>query len=421
MSNNTTDKTIRDPHRRKLLGGVVAGALTLPALSHAKQTIDNQSESQNDRIDLTQSIPFYGKAGQAGITTPPQRHCIFMTFDVTCKDKAALQVLLARWSSAIAQLMAGQPVGQVEPTRPHAIGLDSGEALGLAPAALTVTLGLGPGLFDHRFGLQHRRPALLTPLPALPSDNLQPELTGGDLSLQACADDPQVAWHAIRVLSRIANTLSSASTRWTVMGFGRASAGKEQSTPRNLFGFKDGTRNITEPADFHQHVWINQGAKWQHHGCYQVVRKIRMHIENWDTDRVSDQNQVFGRFKVSGAPLSGEHEFDPPQFDKKNTEGELLIPVNSHIHLAAHEHNEGIRILRRSYNYTDGLNTVGQLDAGLLFVSYQNDPDHFVRIQKKLGASDALNEYISHIGSALFYIPPAPQPGSYLGAWLFEA
>lgn len=418
MSKSTTDN-IDNPNRRKLLGGVVAGALTLPALSKVAKAKTADPEQQDDKIDLTASYPFYGNAGQPGITTSPQRHCVFMTFDVTCKDKAGLQLLLARWSSAIAQLMAGKPVGQVEPSRAHGIGADSGEALGLAPAALTITLGLGPGIFDSRFGLQHYRPSLLRPLPVLPADNLQEELTGGDLSLQACADDPQVAWHAIRVLTRIANALSSASTRWTVMGFGRASAGKDQSTPRNLFGFKDGTRNITDAADFKKHVWIDKGADWQHNGSYQVVRKIRMHIENWDTDRVSDQNQVFGRYKVSGAPLSGQHEFDQPQFDKKNAEGQPLIPINSHISLAAHEHNQGIRILRRSYNYTDGLNNVGLLDAGLLFISYQNDPASFVQIQKKLGASDALNEYISHIGSALFYIPPAAQPGSYLGAWLF--
>lgn len=145
--------------------------------------------------------------------------------------------------------------------------------------------------------------------------------------------------------------------------------------PPLLFGFKDGTRNITEKADFDKYVWINDGGpEWQQQGSYQVVRKIKIHIESWDTDRVSDQNNVFGRHKVSGAPLTGTKEFDTPHFTQKDADGNLVIPATAHISLAAHENNDGIKILRRSYNYTDGLNNMAQLDAGLLFISYQKDP-----------------------------------------------
>src|SRR5262249_7835382 len=147
----------------------------------------------------------------------------------------------------------------------------------------------------------------------------------------------------------------TASTRWTVIGFGRASAGKGQTTPRNLLGFKDGTRNIQERADFEKFVWIQDGPSWQRNGTYQVARKIQMHIENWDVDRVSDQNDVFGRHKVSGAPLTGTKEHDAPDFQKVDAEGNLVIPDTAHIRLAAHENNNGVRILRRSYNYTDGI------------------------------------------------------------------
>ena len=212
----------------------------------------------------------------------------------------------------------------------------------------------------------------------------------------------------------------AATTRWVVLGFGRASAGKGQVTPRNLMGYKDGTRNVKEDADFEKFVWINDGPAWQRRGSYQVVRKIRMHIENWDTDRVSDQNAIFGRHKVSGAPLTGEDEFDTPDFARLDAEGNPVIPATSHIRLAAFENNDGIRILRRGYNYTDGINQYGFLDAGLLFISYQNDPAYFEALQTKLGAVDALNEYITHIGSAIFFVPPAPQRGSYIGAALFD-
>ncbi|MBT0728230.1 iron uptake transporter deferrochelatase/peroxidase subunit [Rosenbergiella australiborealis] len=404
--------------RRNMLKGSLASALTIPALTPAFAS--TQEENDKDNIILSHQWPFYGDQGQSGITTPPQRHIMYMTFDMTTPTAQTLQILLARWSAAIAQLVQGATVGTVEPSRNGSVGTDTGEAVGLDPSSLTVTIGLGPSIFTDTYGLKAKCPTHLRPLSALPSDNLQPELSGGDLSLQACADDPQVAYHAIRVLARIAKTLGAAQTRWTVMGFGRASAGKGEETPRNLFGFKDGTRNLVEKSDFDQHVWVQQGPAWEHYGSYQVVRKIKMNIENWDTDRVSDQNNIFGRHKLSGAPLSGTHEFDTPDFHKKNPDGELVIPATAHIRLAAHENNQGVRILRRSYNYTDGLNQYGQLDAGLLFISYQNDPAHFEQLQRKLGASDALNEYISHIGSALFFVPPAAKEGSYIGAELFS-
>ncbi|TKI06709.1 Dyp-type peroxidase [Martelella alba] len=409
--------------RRDLIRGAMAGALGLSAYAGAAEpSLTAKSAATphpDDIVDLSTFYDFYGDGGQAGIRTPPQRYIFYMTFDLTTTQRAGLQVLLARWSGAIAQLMKGKSIGQVEPAREYGVGFDTGEALDLGPASLTVTVGLGPKVFTETYGLQDHKPPLLRQLRQLPSDAMRPELTGGDLSLQACADDPQVAYHAVRDLARIAKDTGAASTRWTVMGFGRASAGKGQSTPRNLLGFKDGTRNIVEDADFEKFVWIKDGPAWQRHGSYQVVRKIEMHIENWDTDRVSDQNAVFGRHKVSGAPLTGIEEFDTPDFNRKDADGQLVIPATAHIALAAHENNHGLRILRRSYNYTDGINDEGLLDAGLLFISYQNDPAHFETLQAKLGAADALNEYISHIGSGIFFVPPAPQEGTYIGSALF--
>jgi deferrochelatase/peroxidase EfeB len=297
------------------------------------------------------------------------------------------------------------------------VALDTGEAYELSPASLTVTLGLGPGVFDHRFGLSAKKPKHLADLPDLPSDQLQKASTGGDLSLQACADDPQVAYHAIRDLTRMAKGV--ATTRWTVLGFGRASAGKGQTTPRNLMGFKDGTRNIKEEADFTKFVWVDDDQAWTRGGSYQVVRKIQMNIENWDSDPVGDQQEVFGRTKAIGAPLTGKREFDTPDFAKR-AGGATVIPQTAHVALAAHENNGGVKILRRGYNYTDGLNQYGLLDAGLLFVSYQNDPQHFITLQTRLGSVDRLNEYIAHIGSAIFFTPASPKRGRYIGQELFE-
>jgi deferrochelatase/peroxidase EfeB len=339
-----------------------------------------------------------------------------MTFDLTASTQQELQVLLARWSAGIATMMAGRPVGAVEPTRTDGVADDTGEAYDLEPASLTVTLGLGPGVFDERFGLAAKRPKKLRPLPSLPSDQLKPALTGGDLCLQACADDPQVAYHAVRDLARMAR--GTANTRWTVLGFGRASAGRGQATPRNLMGFKDGTRNVKARGDVEEYVWLgsDDDVDWMRHGTYQVVRKIEMDIEIWDAATIGNQQQVFGRTKEQGAPLSGGTEFTTPNF--KATGAHAIAPT-AHIALAAHENNGGVRILRRGYNFTDGINDVGQLDAGLLFIAYMKDPQQFITLQSKLGSSDQLNEYISHIGSGIFAVPPAPAKGHYIGEALF--
>jgi deferrochelatase/peroxidase EfeB len=412
----------RGVSRRRLFAGAGAGAV-VGALGgagvvtglHSRETA---AAAQGSEIDFDRSHPFYTGIHQAGIQTEPQRYCIFMTFDLVSNITTDLQVLLARWSAGIAQLMRGRTIGAVQPTRAGAVAPDTGEAFDLGPSSLTVTLGLGPGVFDHRFGLAAKKPRLLAELPKLPSDQLQKAYTGGDLSLQACADDPQVAYHAIRDLARMGRGV--VNTRWTVMGFGRASAGKGQSTPRNLMGFKDGTRNIKEAADFDDHVWVGaDDVSWMRGGSYQVARKIQMNIEIWDSDDVTHQQQVFGRTKEIGAPLSGKAEFDTPNFHAKGADGDPSIPLTSHVALAAHENNGGVKILRRSYNYTDGISQFGQLDAGLLFIAYMKDPDQFVRLQRKLGSSDQLNEYIAHIGSAIFAVPPAPRTGHYLAESLF--
>jgi deferrochelatase/peroxidase EfeB len=398
------------------LGGAVVGAA---GGSGAAWAFASAEHTGDDTIDLRHSYPFYGQAHQGGIATPPQRYAMFMTFVLPeSATRTSLQTLLARWSAAAAVLQQGNPVGSVQPETEVSPPGDTGEAYGLSPASLTVTIGLGPELFSERFGLTSRKPTLFAALPPLNGDTLDPLLTGGDLSLQACADDPQVCYHAVRNLARLGRSL--VSPHWAVLGFGRASAGPGQQTPRNLMGFKDGTRNASTDQEYENFVWIhNSDQPWMNGGTYQVVRKIRMLLETWDTDRVGNQQTIFGRHKQDGSPLSGAGEFDTPDFAAKAASGQPVVNPLSHIALAAHEHNDGIMIRRRSYSYTDGLDADGQLNAGLLFIAYQNDPQHFIRIQNQLGAHDLLNEYIRHIGSAIFAVPPAPAQGHYIAQEMF--
>ncbi len=411
--------------RRRFLGGALGAAGALAAggagFGVAKATGPADPSPGDDG-----TVAFYGRH-QAGIATPAQDRLAFAAFDVTTTDASALQRLLGTWAAAAAQLTKGEPIGSVE-TASSAAGLvppiDTGEALGLAAAKLTITVGFGPSLFDARFGLAAKRPAALADLPALPGDTLDPNRSGGDLCVQACADDPQVAFHAIRNFARLAR--GTAVLRWSQLGFGRTSTtSTAQDTPRNLMGFKDGTNNIKleDIRDLDEQVWVGAETDqpWMRGGSYLVARRIRMLIESWDTDYLADQEAVFGRFKNTGAPLTGTHEFDAVDLDALK-DNQPVIPIDAHIRLAAPSTNGGRKLLRRGYSYTDGIDPdTGLLDAGLFFLAFQQDPRRqFVPIQRKLGSHDALNEYIRHTGSGLFAVPPGLSgPGDWWGKSLF--
>jgi deferrochelatase/peroxidase EfeB len=403
--------------RRRLLGGVAGLGIINAAGVGIAGCATSAAPSPN------QIVAFHG-AHQAGITTDIQDRLAFAAFDLTTTRREDLQRLLKVWTAAAEAMTRGAMV----PGDSHADEVppaDTGEAVGLPPTHLTVTVGFGPSLFDGRFGLAPRRPAALVDLPALPGEMLDPARSGGDIGIQACADDPQVAFHAVRNLARLGR--GTVVTRWTQLGFGRTSAtGAEQQTPRNLMGFKDGTRNIRsdDSTALDKHVWVGTeaGQGWMRGGSYLVTRRIRMFIETWDRDRLSDQEAVFGRTKYTGAPLSGNTEFEAPDFAARTADGELTIPDNAHIRLTAFENNDGLRILRRGYSFTDGIDArTGTLDAGLFFISFQKDPAQFIALQRKLGRNDALNEYIRHVGSALFACPQGvPDASRYWGHALFE-
>lgn len=375
--------------------------------------------------------PFTG-THQAGITTPAQDRLHFAAFDMASgASRADLESLLSDWTAAAARMTQGLPVGDGAGSGGTSGELlappdDTGEAQGLPPSGLTITFGFGPELFRDatgadRFGIAARTPPLLKPLPRFAGDALVPGSSGGDLCIQACADDPQVAVHAIRNLSRIA--FGRAALRWSQLGFGRTSStSASQVTPRNLFGFKDGTANIKaeETADVDAHVWAtaSDGPSWMAGGSYLVARKIRMIIENWDHTQLGEQQRVIGRDKGDGAPLSGGSEFTAPDFHARAADGTTRIDQHAHVRLAHPDLNDGIRLLRRGYNFVDGNDDLGRLDAGLFFISFQRSPEQFIAIQRRL-ARDAMNEYIKHVGSAIFAVPPGVRVGQSIGAGLF--
>ncbi|MDN5859371.1 MAG: iron uptake transporter deferrochelatase/peroxidase subunit [Pseudonocardia sp.] len=409
--------------RRRLLGA--AGAGVALAGAGAAATACSAPAAAPSPSDV---VAFRGPR-QAGIITPVQDRLHFVALDVVDGDRARLQSLFREWTAAAERMTAGATVtpGGAVNGNPDAPPDDNGEALGLPAAQLTLTFGVGPGLFDtagvDRFGLAAQRPAALVELPPFTNDDLDPARSGGDICIQACANDPQVAVHAIRQLVRIG--LGTTAVRWSQLGFGRTSStSTSQTTPRNLFGFKDGTNNLKaeEPAGLDEHVWIADGEApaWLVGGAYLVARRIRMHIEVWDRTSLREQEQIIGRTKGEGAPLSGNQEFDLADYDAKSEDGQPLIPLDAHIRLASAQALGGPKILRRGYNFVDGSDGRGHLDAGLFFLAFVRDPaEQFVPMQSALANNDVLMEYIEHTSSAVFAIPPGLGEGDYWGAGLF--
>ncbi len=371
---------------------------------------------------LDEHYRFAGRR-QPGITTPAQDHLAFAAFDVTSLDRGALRRLLEHWTAAAHELMAGRPLpGSAAPWDAPA---DTGEAIGLGPARLTLTFGFGPSLFDHRFGLRHKRPSALIDLPRFPGDALDRGRSGGDLCVQACADDPQVAFHAVRNLARLG--LGTVAMRYLQIGTGRTSSiASTQDAPRNLLGFKDGTHNLQGKPELLDR-WVFCGPEtdqgWMVEGSYLIARRIRTHLELWSSLTLADQQAVIGRFRHSGAPLSGRHEHDAVDLEALDANGQYVIPSSAHIRVTAPATNGGIHILRRGFNFTDGLDPVtGELDAGLYFICFQRDPlTQFVALQENVAAQDALSRYTTATSSAIFACPGGVAGTTSIGAGLFSA
>jgi deferrochelatase/peroxidase EfeB len=379
-----------------------------------------------------QTEPFFG-AHQAGIVTPAQRHIYFAAFDLLATKREDVAVLMRAWTDAAARMASGQAAlaSADDPSNPPA---DTGETMGLAPQRLTITFGFGAGLFvkdgQDRFGLAGQRPAALVDLPRFNGDQLVPERTGGDLAVQACADDAQVAFHAVRQLARLADGV--AQIRWAQPGFVAGYAAGQ--TPRNLMGFKDGTMNplTSNPKLMDQLIWVGDEGGWMRGGSYMVARPVRIALQHWDRMKLSFQEQTMGRHKASGAALGKSGEFDPIDLDAMDHDGNPVIPENSHVRLGAPTMNDGAQILRRSYSYDNGLSFVAErwppwrqgmeFDTGLLFVCFQRDPrTGFVKIFENMAKFDMLNQFTTHIGGGLFACPSGAAQGEFVGQRLLKA
>ncbi|GAA4489127.1 Dyp-type peroxidase [Rhodococcus olei] len=353
-------------------------------------------------------VPFHGPH-QAGVATPPPAHTTFVGLDLRPGvDRDAVVRLLRVWTDDAARLTAGR-----------AALADTEPDLATVPAALTVTVGFGPGVFAAT-GRGDRRPPWLAPLPPFGVDRLESRWSDGDLLLQVGADDPVTVAHSLRVLLKGAR--SAATVRWTQRGFRRARGSEpDGTTMRNLMGQVDGTVNPRAgTADFDALVWIADGS-WLAGGTSVVIRRTRLDLDGWDELDRPGREIVMGRRLSDGAPLTGDAEHDEPDFAARGVGGLTVIAPNSHIALARSA-DPGQRFHRRSFNYDEAPSGEEVSDSGLIFVSYQADPvAQFVPVQQRLSDADLFNTWSTPIGSAVFAIPPGAREGEYLGQALLAA
>ncbi|TAL97972.1 MAG: deferrochelatase/peroxidase EfeB [Paraburkholderia sp.] len=431
MANDPTSPS--RPSRRGFLkagGAAVAAGAGLGAAGVAQAAQAAPGKTHADDAQRA-AEPFFG-AHQGGIVTPQQSHTYVAAFDLTTDKRDDVTGLLRAWTDAAARMTQGATAAPLD-TPDDKPAPDSADILGLGPQGLTITFGFGPGLFTQegrdRYGIANRRPAALVDLPRFNGDQLIAQKTGGDLYVQACANDPQVAFHAVRQLARMG--YGAIAMRWGQAGF---LSGPRGQTPRNLMGFKDGTNNpsTAKPPLMNQFVWANAAdAPWMHGGTYTVVRRIRITLEHWDQMELGFQEEVFGRHKYSGAPIGMKNEFDALDLKAADKDGNPVIAQNAHVRLSNEASNNGAQILRRSYSYNDGTNFYierwppwrqeTEYDAGLIFIAHQGDPrTGFIPINEKLAKFDMMNQFTTHVGSAIFACPPGARQGSYIGAGLFE-
>jgi len=416
------------PTRRGLLAGA-GGALASAGAATLARAAPKASESGAGARE-----PFFGQ-NQAGIATAQQAHSYFAAFDCLAKSRDELVGMLKAWTDAAARMTAGETARDLGKDL-SIEGPDGGSALGLSPERLTLTFGFGAGLFvkdgADRYGLAVKRPAALVDLPKFNGDQLEPALTGGDLSVQACADDPMVAFHAVRELVRL--SYGAAQIRWGQAGF--LPQAPAQETPRNLMGFKDGTSNppragtsvsADSPRSFDDVVWVgDEGPDWMRGGSYVVARRIRISLEHWDRSEIDFQEQVIGRRKYSGAPIGKMNERDSLDLDRVDADGNPLIADTAHVRLGAAATNGGAQVFRRPYSYNDGVRFTAErwppwrqgmmYDSGLFFICYQRDPrEGFIKIYQNMAKLDALNQFTTHTGGGLFACPGGVREGEFVG------
>ncbi|MDE1173994.1 MAG: iron uptake transporter deferrochelatase/peroxidase subunit [Parvibaculaceae bacterium] len=416
------------PDRRRVLAGLgLAGGVMVSGLAQAATTADTDAHVTDAPISdhMREAQPFHG-LHQAGIVTARPANGMIATFDVLATTKEDLVRLFKTLNERIVFLTTGGLPPQLDPRYPPS---DSG-ILGpvVVPDNLTMTVSLGSSMFDDRFGLKNFKPARLSRMTGSPNDALEPELCHGDISVQICSNTADVNIHALRDL--VKNMPDLLYLRWKQEGSVPVmprKPGAPAESARNFLGFRDGSANpnSSDAALMDEIVWVQPGKDepaWTHYGSYQAVRIIRNFVERWDRTPLHEQQQIIGRVKATGAPFHGKTEHDVPDY-ASDPEGKAT-PVDAHIRLANPRTAQTQKnlILRRPFNYSNGVSKAGQLEMGLLFICYQADLEKgFITVQKRLDG-EPLEEYLKPVGGGFFFtLPGVRDKKDYLGRPLLAA
>lgn len=396
----------------------LGGSLLLASMG--AKAVEKQESLSTPRYQ--RAIAYLGQH-QAGVITPEQKHASLIALNLTVTNADDIKRVFATLTQRIAFLT--QPRELQQRANPHLPPAESG-ILGtqLHPDELTVTVALGDSFFDSRFGFQAKKPKRLEPMKPFPNDRLNPKWCGGDVLLQLCANSPESVIYALRdILKHLSGKVYAV---WKIDGFLPSRDIDNRQTPINLFGFKDGSGNApsSDNSLMDDLVWITEKQKepqWCLGGSYQAVRLIRFALEFWDRTPLEDQENNFGRHRSTGAPIGMKQEMDDPQFEK-DPHGDRVL-FDSHMRRAEPRNPErySAKLRRRSYSYSLGLTPSGQLDMGLIFISFQNNlKKGFIDTQKRLDG-EPLERYIKPFGGGYYFVLPGiSQEGDILAKGLFD-
>ncbi len=361
----TDDSTGTPLSRRAFLGTAALGTAVVGGAAAGGIRLGSAGRADSADADEARPAPSRGFRGnhQIGVLEHPRPHGLLAAFTCVDTDRTALRETFRELSEEVDGLLSGRAPADTDRALPPS---DNGVLEEVTDPGLMATVSVGASLFDRRYGLADRKPRELVTMPFLANDRLDPA-------------NPDAGDEALM------NTLV-----WT------------------------------QPADAAVTA-TNREPAWTVGGTYQVVRVIRMMVERWDRASLDEQEEIFGRRKVTGAPLSGKAETDIPEY--ANDPAGEVIPLTAHIRLANPRdgRTKDKVLVRRGMSYSRGVDSAGLLDQGLAFVSYQRRLSHFLEAQERL-KGEPLEEYLRPEGGGFFFVlPGVVEIGDFLGRALFDA